>query len=80
MTQASVLAQLQSVFDDVFLDKVTVTADLTAKDVAEWDSLIHITLILAVENRFGIRFRAGEIEATHNVGDLANLILKRMPS
>jgi acyl carrier protein len=80
MTQADVLSQLQSVFDDVFLDKVTVTANLTAKDVPEWDSLIHISLILAVEKRFGIRFAVGEVEAAQNVGDLTGLILKRLPS
>ncbi len=77
MTQADVIAQLQLVFDDVFLDKVTVTPQLTAQEVDEWDSLIHISLILAVEKRFKIHFGVGEVEAARNVGDLANLILKR---
>jgi acyl carrier protein len=80
MTQTSVIAQLQLVFDDVFLDKVAVTPILTAKDVAEWDSLTHISLILAVEKTFAVHFAVGEVEATRNVGDLANLILKKLPS
>lgn len=77
MTESDVLIRLQRVFDDTFLEKVTVTPELSATDVEEWDSLLHISLILAVEKEFGIRFRMGEVEATRNVGDLANLIIRR---
>lgn len=73
-----VLAQLQSIFDDVFLDEVVVTPDLSANDVEEWDSLLHISLIVAVEEVFKVRFRVGEVEATKNVGDFADLILDRL--
>lgn len=69
---------LQAVFDDVFLDPVKVVPELTANDVDEWNSLSHITLVLAVETKFGIRFRVGEVESTRNVGDLANLIERHM--
>jgi acyl carrier protein len=78
MTQAEVIAKMQDVFDEVFMDKVELTPTLTAKDVAEWDSLIHINLVLAVEKRFGVRFGVGEVEATHNVGDFADLIVKKL--
>lgn len=73
-----ILARLQSVFDDVFFEPVTVTPHLSANDVEEWDSLLHISLVLAVEEAFGIRFRVGEVESTKNVGDLANLIARRL--
>jgi acyl carrier protein len=79
MQQQEVLSKLQEVFDSVFLEKVDVTPTLSAQDVEEWDSLTHVSLILATENEFGIRFRVGEVEATKNVGDLADLIVKRLP-
>ena len=75
--QTEVLARLQSIFDDIFLDEVVVTPELSAQDVEEWDSLLHISLVVAVEEAFGIRFRVGEVEATKNVGDFAYLIMKR---
>ena len=75
--QTEVLARLQSIFDDIFLDEVVVTPELSAQDVEEWDSLLHISLVVAVEEAFGIRFRVGEVEATKNVGDFADLIMKR---
>jgi len=77
VTEAHVLAQLQTIFDDTLLTPVTVTPDLSAADVAEWDSLTHISLMVAVERTFSVRFRVGEVEALKNVGDLARLIVER---
>jgi len=77
MTQADVIARLQTIFDNVFLEPVQVTPKLSAKDVPEWDSLTHISLLLAIEKGFGIRFNVGEVEGAGNVGELADLIAKR---
>jgi len=78
MNQADVIAKLQTIFDDVFLEPVVLTPEISAKDVPEWDSLMHISLMVAVEKAFSVRFRVGEVETTNNVGEFANLILKRM--
>lgn len=78
MTRDEIYKKLQGIFDDVFLDAVTVTPELSAKDVDEWDSVMHVSLVLAIEEAFGIRFRVGEVEATQNVGDLAALIATRV--
>jgi acyl carrier protein len=75
--QSEVIAKLQLIFDDIFLEPVKLTPELSANDVPEWDSLTHISLLLAVEKAFGIRFRVGEVEGTRNVGDFADLILRR---
>jgi acyl carrier protein len=78
MTQTEILAKMQTVFDDVFLDDVKVTPELSANDVEEWDSLLQISLVLGVEKAFNVRFRVGEVEATKNLGEFANLIQRRM--
>lgn len=77
MTRDEVLAKLQVVFDEVFVDPVKVTPELTAKDVEEWDSVLHVSLVVAVEAMFGIKFRVGEVEGTKDVGTFADLILRR---
>ena len=69
-----ILTRLQSVFDATFLDSISVTPELSADQVEEWDSLTHISLIVAVEKEFGIRFETGEVEGTQNVGEFAELI------
>lgn len=65
----------QSVFDDPDL---RLTRSLTAENVPAWDSLSHITLIVAVEREFHIRFTTAEVAALRNVGDLADRILKKL--
>jgi len=78
MNQTDVIAKLQAIFDNVFLEPVVLTPAISAKDVPEWDSLMHISLMVAVEKEFSVRFRVGEVEITRNVGEFADLILKRM--
>ena len=77
MNQTEVITKLQAIFDDIFLEPPKLTPVLEAKDVPEWDSLIHISLLVAVEKAFDVRFRVGEVEATKNVGEFADLIAQR---
>jgi acyl carrier protein len=72
------MARLQEIFDELFLDEVVLTPELSAHDVEEWDSLLHISLVVAVEEKFDVRFRVGEVEATNNVGDFVRLIIERL--
>jgi acyl carrier protein len=77
MTQADVISKLQDIFDDLLLDPTELKPETTAKDVPEWDSLMHISILVAVEKAFEIRFRVGEVEKTRNVGEFADLIILR---
>ena len=77
MNQADVIAKLQTIFDNVFLEPVVLTPALSAGDVPEWDSLTHISLLVAVEKAFAVHFRVSEVETTRNVGEFADLIIKR---
>jgi acyl carrier protein len=77
MNQTEVIAKLQIIFDTVFLEPVVLTPAISAKDVPEWDSLTHISLMVAVEKAFGVRFRVGEVETAKNIGEFADLIRKR---
>lgn len=78
MNQTDVIAKLQTVFDNIFLEPITLTPQLSATEVDEWDSLLQISIVVAVESAFGIRFRVGEVEATRNVGEFADLISQRL--
>ena len=78
MNQEKIILVLQELFDDLFLDAVLVTPELTAQDVPEWDSLFHISLILAIESKFRIKFKMGEVEQAENMGELTALIHKKI--
>ena len=73
------LENLNRIFRQVFDDEsITVTRLTTADDVDGWDSLSHINLVVAVETEFRIRFALGELQALKNVGDMADLIEKKV--
>jgi acyl carrier protein len=59
------------VFDD---DEIRIAPEMTANDVDGWDSLSHVNLIVAIENKFNIRFSQKELLTFKNVGDLLNCI------
>ena len=72
---ASTLETLTTVFRQVFEDPtLTLTPESTADDVEGWDSLSHVNLIMAVENKFEIRFKQKEVMRFKNVGELANCV------
>ncbi len=69
------LEKLQETFRDVFEDdELVITAQTTAAEIEDWDSLMHVTLILAVEGDFGLRFSSGEVSGLKSVGDLQTMI------
>jgi acyl carrier protein len=75
MTREELFEQLNEVFQDVFDDdSITVDETTTANDIDDWDSLEHINLINAVEQKFGIKFDMGQIVTMKNVGEMANII------
>jgi len=78
MDEKQIYARLTEIFEQVFdEDSITVTPELTAKDVDGWDSLTHIRLILTVEKAFKVKFTTSEIGRLEKVGDLVALIQLR---
>ncbi|NHN85271.1 acyl carrier protein [Acetobacter musti] len=70
---------LQDVFRDVFDDPdLVIGPETTAADIPDWDSHTHISLIVAAEAKFGVRFRTAELESLHNVGDFETLIRAKL--
>ncbi|MBG0776987.1 MAG: acyl carrier protein [Desulfovibrionaceae bacterium] len=70
--------RLQAIFQEVFDDDELEIDDATsADDVDDWDSIMHITLMVAVEKEFGMQFNAEEIGKLSGVGGLIDLIEQR---
>ena len=71
--------RLTKVFRTVFdNESITLTPDLTADDIDEWDSLSHINLMLAIELEFGIEFSQSEIQNFSNVGELLECVKTKL--
>jgi acyl carrier protein len=71
----SILERLTEIFREVFEnDELVISPQTTAKDIEGWDSLMHVTLIVNVENAFGVRFSSTKVAGLKNVGELVDLI------
>jgi acyl carrier protein len=56
-TQVEVYRDLAEIFADVFMrDDIKLSPALTAKDVKGWDSFKQIEIIMASEEKWGIKF------------------------
>lgn len=74
-----IYAGLNEIFRDYLADDtIDLKPETTADDVEGWDSSSHINILLAVEERFGIRMTSREIERLRSVGSLAELIESKL--
>jgi acyl carrier protein len=79
MDDATILSRLQVIFDDLFQDsRPTVTLELSAHDVDEWDSLMNVQLMVAAEQEFGISISAVDVENLQTVADLVRMIRAKL--
>jgi len=80
-TPAEILLEVNVVFCEVLATPdVVLTDSTTANDVEGWDSLNHVRLIAAVEERFGVKFMLKEVMRFANVGDMCRLIYTKLGS
>ena len=78
--ETSIYGALTEIFQDVFMrGDLALKPELTAKDVAGWDSFKQIEIVLAAEEKFGIKFSTRELDSLRNVGDLVRAISARIP-
>ena len=72
-------ARLTTVFRAILKQPtITLHDELSARDVAGWDSLNHVNLIIQIEQEFKIRFSNAEVSSLRNVGDMKRLIDRKL--
>ena len=70
------MQNLAGIFADVLgKPSIKLEESYTARDVPGWDSLAHINIVLAIEEAFGLKFRAAQIAKLKNIGDLVDVII-----
>jgi acyl carrier protein len=70
-----ILAEVRGVAADVFaVDAKALDAASSPEQVAAWDSVQHLNLVLALEGKYGVQFEPEEMEQMRNLGDIARLL------
>ncbi len=79
MGKMDIKLNVQEIFRDVFdEDELVITEETNADDIEDWDSLAQVRLTVAIEKKFFIKFDFGELAALHNVGEMLDLIEKKI--
>jgi acyl carrier protein len=74
LSEKEVLARLTEIVREVLDNEdVALSMDTTPSDVQGWDSLAHVSIVVAVERAFRVRFTAQQVEGMKTVGDLVRL-------
>jgi len=69
------LQQVRSIASDIFgvpADKIG--AESSPETIENWDSMQHLNLVLAIEEKFGVQLEPEDIEQMKNIGAVAALV------
>lgn len=79
MSREEIFDKVQEIFRDVFDDEELIISDATNSDeIEDWDSLEHISLIVSMEKEFSMKFDLKEVNALKDVGEMVDLIKRKM--
>ena len=74
---ASTFERVQSVASDIFgIPADRITAESSPETIDNWDSMQHLNLVLAIEEKFGVQLDPEDIEQMKNIGAVAALVEK----
>jgi acyl carrier protein len=75
MSDDAIYSDLTEIFHEVFdNDALVLKPEMTAADVKGWDSFKQVEILIAVQERFGLKLRSREIDGLSCVGDLVDVI------
>ncbi|MBM4356801.1 MAG: acyl carrier protein [Deltaproteobacteria bacterium] len=66
------------ILKELGLDAYELRDEMLASEVPGWDSLSHVSILSAVEARFGVRFKTLEVVRLKNVGELQQLLDRKL--
>lgn len=77
--RTTIYERISPIFREYFEDDSLTLADTTtAGDVEGWDSLAHISLVVAIEKEFGIQLGVKHSTNLKNVGELVDAIGRKL--
>jgi acyl carrier protein len=77
----AVFDQIRSMASDLFgVPAERITATSSPETLENWDSVQHLNLVLALEEKFGLQLSPEEVEQMKSIGDTAKLIETKLQS
>jgi len=68
---------VRNIASDIFgIPVEKITAESSPETIENWDSMQHLNLVLAMEEKFGVQLDPEDIEQMKNIGAVAALVEK----
>lgn len=81
MTNNTVLEKVRQMAADTFAAPLSsIAADTTPEQIASWDSVQHLNLVMTLEGEFGIQFAPEDFDRMSSVGKIADLVAAKLGS
>jgi acyl carrier protein len=78
-SRTEILATIRDVLADVVDNpSLQISEQTTAEDVADWDSINHVKLLIGLESEMGFRFNTDEVSGLKNVGALIDIVQTKL--
>ncbi len=71
----STFQQVRGIAADVLdVDQASLTRESSPESIENWDSVQHLSLVLALEQTFDLQFEPSEIDGMKNLGAIADVV------
>lgn len=79
MNKSEILIEISNILKDIFDDEnLEIGAKTSSKDIPDWDSLVHIRIIVALCSQFNIELSIEEMTDVNNVGCMVDLVYNKI--
>ena len=74
-----IFEQIRTIASDLFtVPAGRITSDSSPLTIEAWDSIQHLNLVLALEDRFSFQLSTEEIEQMKTIGQIASLVERKL--
>jgi acyl carrier protein len=78
---SSTFEQVRNLASDIFgIPANKITAESSPETIENWDSMQHLNLVLAIEEKFGVQLEPEDIEQMKSIGAVAAMVDKLQSS
>lgn len=69
--------EILNIFNEIFKSNYT-HLNISRDDVRQWDSMKHAELIIKIQKKFRVNFKAKDLGSIKTIADLKNILISRI--
>jgi acyl carrier protein len=79
MMASTTFEKVRGASADIFqVPAAQITPVSSPETIESWDSVQHLNLVLALEEKFGIQFEPEEMDGMNSIGEIADLVDRKL--